>query len=908
MLSAELASSLRLVARNLIDPSNDPNIGSARGDNKTQTTEALGRLGLEATTSGMALLSTFLPALTLAVICFLIFLLCRRTQRRFYSPKSYLGHIHQHERSPELPKGFINWISSFLRLPDSHVLRHSSLDGYFFLRFLKKMSVVCLVGCFITWPVLFPIHITGGAGNTQLDALNFSNVVDPKRYYAHTLVAWIFFAAFVFFMVTRESILYATLRQAYLLSPLYANRISSRTVLFMAVPEAYLSKAKLSKIFGETVRRIWIASDTKNLAKLVKERDKLAYQLEEAETKFVKKAHAARLKLLKEQPYSAETTLEAGSASRGSNDKFESEPWVAKVKRPSHRPKYFCKEVDSIEYFRSKLAVTIPNVNTLQEKHRAGEAETLSAVFIEFSSQTDAQIAFQTLSHHHPFQMTPRYIGIAPDQVLWSALHYSWWGRIVRKFAIKGSIAILIVFWSVPSAFIGSISNIAYLTNLLPFLRFINDLPTFIKGTITGLLPAAGLALLMALVPMLLRWLARQSGVPSHSHAELFTQSAHFCFQVVQVFLVTTLTSAASAATSQIIKDPLSAKDLLAKNLPKATNFYISYFLFQGLVLSAGAVVQVIAFLIFKLLRIFRDTTPRKLYDRWASLAGVNWGTVFPIFTNMAVIAITYSCIAPLVLGFASLGLYMVYQAYRYNLFYVYYPIVDTKGLVYPRALQQILTGVYLAEVCMIGLFAIRGAIGPMILMGLYTLVTVLAHVSLNDALSPLLTALPRTLNNEDDWATAFPLDPEKGSSAAFESMQDISKEFQPRRQSTLTLTEFTSSHHTLRQKLKIIADWLLRPSIYANYAELRAKIRQDPGILYDSEISDNAYFPAPVNCPTPLLWIPRDVGGVSQREIELTQEIIPITDDAAHLNEKNKVVWDKIGMKPPIWEEKVFY
>lgn len=119
---------------------------------------------------------------------------------------------------------------------------------------------------------------------------------------------------------------------------------------------------------------------------------------------------------------------------------------------------------------------------------------------------------------------------------------------------------------------------------------------------------------------------------------ELFTQSAHFCFQVVQVFLVTTLTSAASAATAQIIKDPLSAKDLLAENLPKATNFYISYFLLQGLTMSSMAVVQVAGAVVFKFITTFFDRTPRRLYQRWAALSGVGWGNVFPVFTNMGVI------------------------------------------------------------------------------------------------------------------------------------------------------------------------------------------------------------------------------------------------------------------------------
>ncbi|EFR03550.1 phosphate metabolism protein 7 [Nannizzia gypsea CBS 118893] len=911
---ATLVTLYRLITREDIkliyaikDPNNDPNIGSARGNNKSSTSEALQTVGITASTSGMALLSTFLPAFILAALCFLIFLICRRTQRRFYSPRSYLGHMHDHERSPELPHGFVNWIGEFIRLPDSHVLRHSSLDGYFFLRFLKKMSLLSFIGCCITWPILMPIHITGGAGNTQLDVLTFSNVVNPKRYYAHTIVSWIFFG-FVFLMVCRESIFYAALRQAYLLSPLYADRISSRTVLFMSVPQSYQNKAKLSKIFGDSVKRVWTSEDTSKLARLVRKRDNLAYSLEGAETRYVKNAHAARLKALKKQGRDLEVSLEEAAVKQSSNESdLHQSPWLLHVKRPSRRSHYlFGEKVDIIENLRSRLAALIPKVEALQQEHRVGEAKSVGGVFVEFTTQREAQIAYQTLSHHHPSQMTPRFIGIPPHQVLWPALRYSWYQRIVRKFAVQGFIAVLIIFWSIPSALIGSISNITYLTNLLKFLSFVNELPSFIKGVISGLLPAAGLAILMSAVPWIMRWCARQSGVPSTAKAELFTQNAHFCFQVVQVFLVTTITSAASAATSQIIKNPLSAKDLLAKNLPKATNFYISYFLFQGLMLSSGAVVQVIAFLVFQVLRTVFDTTPRKLYSRWAALTGVWWGTVFPVFTNMTVIAITYSCIAPLVLGFSALGLYLVYQAYRYNLLFVYEPVIDTKGLVYPRALQQVLTGVYLAEICMFGLFAIRAAIGPMVLMGMFTVFTGLCHISLNEALEPLLSALPHTLNNEEDWTCTTPSDLEKPR--LLSRSMTSGKEFLPRRQNTLTLAEIATAPDSLSGKLKNFRWWLFHPSIYANYAALREKIRQDPSIPYDEQVSDNAYHPSCVYSQPPLLWIPRDAGGVSRQEVELTSAIIPMTDNEAHLNGKNKVVWDKVGMKPPIWEEKVFY
>lgn len=98
------------------------------------------------------------------------------------------------ERSPELPSGFLNWFGKFLEISDAHVLHHSSMDGYLFLRFLRVLCSISLTGCLITWPILMPIHATGGGGNTELDLLSFSNVTNPTRYFAHAIVACVLFS------------------------------------------------------------------------------------------------------------------------------------------------------------------------------------------------------------------------------------------------------------------------------------------------------------------------------------------------------------------------------------------------------------------------------------------------------------------------------------------------------------------------------------------------------------------------------------------------------------------------------------------------------------------------------------------------------------------------------------------
>lgn len=99
------------------------------------------------------------------------------------------------ERPKKLPTGWFNWFKPLFNTPDLEVLHQSSIDGFLFLRFLRILGVICLVGALITWPVLFPLHILGGGTGTQLDSLTFGNVTKPSLYFVHAFLAWIYFGA-----------------------------------------------------------------------------------------------------------------------------------------------------------------------------------------------------------------------------------------------------------------------------------------------------------------------------------------------------------------------------------------------------------------------------------------------------------------------------------------------------------------------------------------------------------------------------------------------------------------------------------------------------------------------------------------------------------------------------------------
>lgn len=100
------------------------------------------------------------------------------------------------EKSEKLPDAKFGWFSHFRSLPDEYLVTHQSLDGYLYLRFFKMLTVICFIGCCITWPVLFPVNATGGGGQKELDIISFSNIssTGKNRYYAHVFIGWIFFS------------------------------------------------------------------------------------------------------------------------------------------------------------------------------------------------------------------------------------------------------------------------------------------------------------------------------------------------------------------------------------------------------------------------------------------------------------------------------------------------------------------------------------------------------------------------------------------------------------------------------------------------------------------------------------------------------------------------------------------
>lgn len=132
--------------------------------------------------------------------------------------------------------------------------------------------------------------------------------------------------------------------------------------------------------------------------------------------------------------------------------------------------------------------------------------------------------------------------------------------------------------------------------------------------------------------------MAKLRGEVTLAAVELKCQGWYMAFQVIQVFLITTFSSGAASEVQDIINDPSSATTLLAESLPKASSFYITYYILQGLGIAAGDLLNIGALAMFTVVGKFLDKSPRKMFKRYITLGGLGWGSLYPKFGNLAII------------------------------------------------------------------------------------------------------------------------------------------------------------------------------------------------------------------------------------------------------------------------------
>ncbi|EDO16303.1 hypothetical protein Kpol_1053p41 [Vanderwaltozyma polyspora DSM 70294] len=694
--------------------------------------------------STSAFVSSLLFNGAIAIIFLFLFIHLRPRNRRVYEPRtlSDIQTIREEERTEPVPSGYFKWASFLLRRPQSYLIQHASIDGYLFLRFVGISACLTFASWFILFPILLPVNATGGLDLKGFELLSMANVTNKNRYYAHVFLSWIWFALLIF-IIYRELYYYVIFRHALQTTPLYDGLLSSRTIILAEIKSSELTiSGEIEKIFPKA-SGVLFARDNSELIELCQERAKDCLLYEKAMNKMLGKAVKMKLKADKDEKYREKLYM------NGKNPANDLETYIPHGKRPKHRInpkvpflKFTGEKVSTIRYLNDRIPELNEKIHDLQEE--VTDNDILPTCFIKFDTQLEAQRCYQAL----PFLIGKesygkRFIGYSSEDILYENLKFTKKERKFRRLIANTFLTLMIIFWAIPVAVVGCISNISFLTDKIYFLRWINNLPNVLLGLITGIVPSIALAFLMSLVPPVIKKAAKMSGAMTSEDTELYCHKWYFAFQVIQVFLVTTGTSSASSTVIAIINDPSSAMTLLAKNLPKSANFYISYFLVLGLTVPTGSLLQVVNLILSKFMGRIFDNTPRQKWLRYNTLSKPSMGIIYPTIEIILCISISYSVISSLVLVFSTTALFFLYFSYLYNFNYVFGFSVDMKGRNYPRAILQIFVGIYLAEICLLGLFIMSKNWGCTALEAVFLCVTPLFHIYFKRKFIPLIDCVP---------------------------------------------------------------------------------------------------------------------------------------------------------------------
>lgn len=637
-------------------------------------------------------ISSIILGLSIMILQLLIFSALRKWLRFIYEPRTFLAP--ENRRVHEGPNGFLAWIKPLVLLPLEEIAQSSGLDAYFLLRYLLFHLGFWATMCCGVMPILIPINITSksGVSGSFLEKLSWENTAlyAPDRLIIHCLVGIILIVLLCYY-IYRELQAFVAIRHQHVTQ---SSSRGSSMVLIRQVPRNYLYEPKLIQVFENYpggLKRIWINRDYHVLINLIEQRDRYLQLLETAELKLIRKAYTIMRKKegsTKKRDTTAldfQTPASDGIARLHSieEDYTTGMKWM-KYLKPEDLPTYTIsravnifkpKKVDALTFFKSEL----DRINSEIEKYQSDSTilcPLVASCLVEFNSSAGSQIACSQgskvfCSTH--FTLTPPSVVHVENssEIIWENLNVSITWLFLRNFLSTILKVITIFGWSFPVAFIGIVSQIRFLIQLVPTLAAVNELSPAICETLSSVIPPIILQLLFSFVPKIFYFLAILKKYPLNVLVTLDIEQNLFVFSFIQIFLVLTLSTGITRAIYQAFKFPTSVPALLAANLPKSATFFSSYTVLQGISIAGNELLRIDGlFRYFVSQRLFTCTGRDVHRTNMDSMDSIDFAPLFATIANLGTITIAYSIISPVILVTSVLAFFLMFYSYKYRIVY----------------------------------------------------------------------------------------------------------------------------------------------------------------------------------------------------------------------------------------------
>ncbi|OLY83257.1 putative membrane protein [Smittium mucronatum] len=586
---------------------------------------------LENDSSVSTLISSLIFNLVINAIFILIFCYLRTKNKYFYSPRTFSKN--KDSNPGILPKSFFGWFPPLFKYSTNDYVKYCGPDGYMILYIVKQNFILFCIFSLTACAILIPINVTSDGGLGGLDSLSMSNTTkSPNRLWAH-LLCTIFFSVIVVianYVAASETI---SLRQKYLNSFNYLQTQRSVTVLVSGIPAEKNNVDDIRAEMGDKLPldvEIYPIKDPKLLNKPFSERNKYHLSLE---------SELSRLATLEKK---RQILIEK-------NKKPKDKPIERKQKKLGFLG-LFGEKVDFIE---NATSVIVENNTLITEK---------SSEYMDQPSTFSAFLVFKNVQQAHSFangsgpkiKALIKKIGfstvinteIDPQDVVWNNLSVSQTTQHLRRIISYIVSFAIILLWIIPTGFVSIIANFNTLAKYSVF-SWVNDLPSFVKGILQGLIPAVALVILTIIVPILFRQLIKFEKGPLSRATELFLIDRFFAFKIINIFIIYLISGTIFSSIKDFIDDPSTVVEQLTSNVPKNSTFYITYVLLLGLGSSSGDISMISGVAIRLLFRKLFGQTPRDVFNNKLPQQ-LSVGVTIPVLSFVFLLGIVFCTIAPL--------------------------------------------------------------------------------------------------------------------------------------------------------------------------------------------------------------------------------------------------------------------
>jgi len=360
----------------------------------------------------------------------------------------------------------------------------------------------------------------------------------------------------------------------------------------------------------------------------------------------------------------------------------------------------------------TKMAKAVSSNSHIIEDHIN---EVTDKAFVVMRTFTAATIAIQSMHSSKPGSMQ---VSTAPEprDILWNNIYVSKGARRTRTYLGEMLVLLIITFYVVPVAMVSLLVSESALISSSPRLAQLDQASAFFSASIALVQPLCIVGL-QQLLPPLFMLIGQAEGISSFSETQMRAFSRYFLFQVINVFLVTTIAGSIFDTVAIIIESPESAFEMLGNSLPRMSSFFITFVTIKTFLALGFELVRTMALVQASLRYIlFPNATLRTQRTPIMGMRAIDDPGWFPFHKILAqdmlvvVVSVVFAVVAPLVLLPCALFCLFSRIMWTHHHLYVYESVFESGGQFWPKIFRRFVFGLIIAQMTITGQFILKDA------------------------------------------------------------------------------------------------------------------------------------------------------------------------------------------------------